>query len=1185
MMRIIGIRLVNFHNFVNETIDVEDGGHLFLLGDNGSGKTTVLDAVHYVLAGGQLELNAAARLGGRRDEGRTIQGVVLRHDFERGVRNQGGAVAYAAIEIEDGERGQRLSLGVGTEATTLEARVTRWGFVSGRPLAEIPLTVTRDGRRFAASREGLVAALGGGEVFLRIGDYRAAVASRVMGGTERYREICDFWNMAKSYREIVQGARDFDGLFRRLLPAPDPKVFGEIIRSLRKIGDLEVALGEIEAQRDYVGGLLELAEEVTVQRQAASRYEWLACHRRRQETQGEIEQSRRRSAGLEAELEQMGHRAEVAEARAGAADDAVRAAQAQDAEGVAVKLRDAERARGEAQAIARGAEREEERAQTAAAHAEGAAAEARAALDRETGRVRSELSAAIDACSTVPGDLPRCRRLVDGMLDAPPSAWAGPWAEAQAEARGVETSARARAKAAAARLERARVEREACERERDRLARQKEEEPRVEGLAAARRALEAAGVSAKAVYELCEPRADAAPERLAWLEEMAGDAALAALVVGPADRRRASELVGACAPGVRVLVRVAEAATLPGWAAVLFDQPAGGGGGEAAEARRAALAALAQAVEQGLGLGPVGERDTRGLLEHRGAAWAPERDAPRLLGAAARRRAHEARLLAVEEALARAEGAERAAVAAAADADTRVQRLVALVAAVAGAHSPELARAESLAESAAETAALRRELAAEAAGRAEAARTRAEAAAALVAALEARATAMDLDALQARIAELESLARAARAEWTSLLDQRGSLKSQLGREEAGRVTLEERAGGLDSELARLGHAVRALVAELAGADDAALEHALRVTGGGDRFKSIEAIGQRVAECRRREQAAADELERDGSRGVRHIQYAARFGFGYDRVSNQLSDRRDQPAAGVLADLDRTLAEQRGVITAGTRELMETLVVSSLARDLQTQIERLERVMKDINRLLGGIRFGRTAYRFRAAVKGERRELVEVVRRISVLDADSRAAFRSWIEDRRDELRLLDDDCVPDMLDYRTWYEFSLRQESGGDGAAGDGGVELTRSVRALGSGGEQGVPNYLLVLALAALMFEGAQSRLRPLLFDEAFYGIDAGRRDQLLRFGTQLGLQLLVASPDQDGVTPSVRAATTLFVVKDAHGDVHLAPYHYWHKDPAPQTDLFAPEGAAPASPPPSAAECRLAPPTAPAE
>ncbi len=130
MKRIHRIRLVNFHNFVDETIELRDGGHLFLLGDNGSGKTTVLDAVHFVLSGGEsLELNAAARLGGRREEGRTLQGVILRHDFERGVRNEGGAIGYAVVELA-GDDGQPLCLGIGVEATTLEARATRWGLVS-----------------------------------------------------------------------------------------------------------------------------------------------------------------------------------------------------------------------------------------------------------------------------------------------------------------------------------------------------------------------------------------------------------------------------------------------------------------------------------------------------------------------------------------------------------------------------------------------------------------------------------------------------------------------------------------------------------------------------------------------------------------------------------------------------------------------------------------------------------------------------------------------------------------------------------------------------------------------------------------------------------------------------------------------------------------------------------------------
>ena len=112
----------------------------------------------------------------------------------------------------------------------------------------------------------------------------------------------------------------------------------------------------------------------------------------------------------------------------------------------------------------------------------------------------------------------------------------------------------------------------------------------------------------------------------------------------------------------------------------------------------------------------------------------------------------------------------------------------------------------------------------------------------------------------------------------------------------------------------------------------------------------------------------------------------------------------------------------------------------------------------------------------------------------------------------------------------------------------------------MGSGGEQAVPNYLLILTVAEFLYHGGvgleQPKAAPILFDEAFYGIDAARRDQLLAFADDLGLQLFVSSPDQDGVKREIRHSVSLIVVKDENLDVHLTPV-IWRNTPT-QGDLL---------------------------
>lgn len=59
------IRLINWHYFVNELINVE--GSFLISGENTAGKSTILDAIQFVLTTNRRRFNAAANEKSSRD--------------------------------------------------------------------------------------------------------------------------------------------------------------------------------------------------------------------------------------------------------------------------------------------------------------------------------------------------------------------------------------------------------------------------------------------------------------------------------------------------------------------------------------------------------------------------------------------------------------------------------------------------------------------------------------------------------------------------------------------------------------------------------------------------------------------------------------------------------------------------------------------------------------------------------------------------------------------------------------------------------------------------------------------------------------------------------------------------------------------------------------------------------------
>lgn len=99
MKKLTKIKLVNWHLFSNQTIDIRD--NTLISGENGSGKSTLLDAVQYLLVGGRggAKFNVAAT----DDAKRTLEGYVrgrIGAENKEYIR-EGDVVTHVALEFYD----------------------------------------------------------------------------------------------------------------------------------------------------------------------------------------------------------------------------------------------------------------------------------------------------------------------------------------------------------------------------------------------------------------------------------------------------------------------------------------------------------------------------------------------------------------------------------------------------------------------------------------------------------------------------------------------------------------------------------------------------------------------------------------------------------------------------------------------------------------------------------------------------------------------------------------------------------------------------------------------------------------------------------------------------------------------------------------------------------------------------
>lgn len=109
MKKLTKIRLLNWHIFNNHTIEIK--GNVLVTGENGHGKSTLLDAVNFVLSGGKGKFNQAANSTNLRSVESYMKGKVG-VEGKTFIRDDDNIVTHIALEFFDDSIKEHFVIGV-----------------------------------------------------------------------------------------------------------------------------------------------------------------------------------------------------------------------------------------------------------------------------------------------------------------------------------------------------------------------------------------------------------------------------------------------------------------------------------------------------------------------------------------------------------------------------------------------------------------------------------------------------------------------------------------------------------------------------------------------------------------------------------------------------------------------------------------------------------------------------------------------------------------------------------------------------------------------------------------------------------------------------------------------------------------------------------------------------------------
>ena len=137
MKRLTGIKLVNWHAFVDETIKIKNS--VLLSGENGAGKSTILDAIQFILTCSKNNFNKAANENSKRNLAGYVRFKTGRENKE--YEREGDITSHVALEFYEESKQNYFVIGAVIDSASESSEKILWYRIEKCKLSDIKFII------------------------------------------------------------------------------------------------------------------------------------------------------------------------------------------------------------------------------------------------------------------------------------------------------------------------------------------------------------------------------------------------------------------------------------------------------------------------------------------------------------------------------------------------------------------------------------------------------------------------------------------------------------------------------------------------------------------------------------------------------------------------------------------------------------------------------------------------------------------------------------------------------------------------------------------------------------------------------------------------------------------------------------------------------------------------------------